>query len=87
MVTKRIRDIGARCQRVRDVGAHLPLLDPAMVAAALGAELVGKRDQGGSPLALFITRRGMAEALQPSASAPAGGNSTAHANISLANQE
>jgi hypothetical protein len=39
-MSRRIRDTGPSLPRVRDTGGHLPQLEAALVAQALGAELV-----------------------------------------------
>jgi hypothetical protein len=69
---KQIRDIGPTVKRIRDTSPHVPALDPAVVAAALGGELVGKREKGGGPISAFIVRQGMARLILSKPAAPPG---------------
>jgi hypothetical protein len=63
-MAKKIRDTSPKPPRIIDTSAKPERLDPAIVAAALGAELVGRREPGGSPVSVFAKRQGMYRSLK-----------------------
>jgi len=68
-MTQRIVDTSATEPGIVDISPTLPGVDPAVVAAALGAEPAGvTRERGGSPLSLFLLRAELIKRLQPSGS-------------------
>jgi len=84
---KRIRDIGPTVKRIRDTSPHPPSLDPAVVAAALGGELVAKREKGGGPVSAFIVRQGMARLIISRPAATPGSGNIEPVEIPIAEQE
>ena len=52
-MTKRIIDTSKTQPVIRDTSKTEPLIDPAVIAAALGAELVGTVEGGGSQLGMI----------------------------------
>jgi hypothetical protein len=82
-MAKKIVDSGPTYKRVVDSGEHYPCVAPTDVAAALGGEFIGKRDQGGSPLTVFLLRQGMANAALPAPPPPALGTCADLAAITL----
>jgi len=69
-MTKRIRDVSKTYPVIRDTSVAYPPIDPAELAAALGAEQPGnKAESGGSPLtqialAAELAKRAQQEAAQ-----------------------
>jgi hypothetical protein len=62
-MSKKIVDIGQADKPIKDTSKTLPLVDPAQVAAALGAELTEMpRPAGRSPLGLHAVRKEMFDA-------------------------
>ena len=66
-----IKDTSKTLRRIRDVGPHLPRVDPEIVRVALGAEKVEPvevRPQG--PMALFGLRQSLAARLHSTGGRP-----------------
>jgi hypothetical protein len=65
IMTKKLVDIGPAMKKICDIGKAYPRIEPAQVAAALGAEAVpDAAANGGSPLTLFAVRQEIARRLQ-----------------------
>jgi hypothetical protein len=70
-MTRKIIDTSTTYPRIRDTSPTMPRVDPAQVAAALGAEPTGvTRDDGGSPLSIFLLRAELFRRLQLSSGSP-----------------
>jgi hypothetical protein len=66
-----IKVVGKTLRRVKDAGRALPRVEPATVAAALGAERVAKASVGPQgPLALFALRQSLTARLRSTGGRP-----------------
>jgi hypothetical protein len=86
-MAKKIRDIGEKFKRIRDIGEHYPPVDPSTIAAALGGELVGTRQKGGSPLAVFAARQALARRLSSAPAALVATNGAQRVDILLSEKD
>ena len=88
MQERRIFDTSVVMRKIRDTSKAEPLLDPAMLAAALGAEPVSTpREAAGSPLAVLAVRQETARRLQSSGGRPALIDADRRVKIPLSDQE
>lgn len=55
-MAKRIRDVSKTAPRIKDTSRKARLVDPAEVATALGAEVVGRINRRGSPIKAHALR-------------------------------
>jgi hypothetical protein len=85
-MAKKIRDTSPKPPRIVDTSPKPERIDPAVVAAALGAELVGHREPGGSPVSVLATRQGMYRSLKAIAQATASDNGASF-QINLSEQD
>ena len=87
-MTKRIVDIGPAMRKIRDIGKTLPRVDPALVAAALGAEPIARvPPESGNPLALYAVRAEIFRRLQSSGGRPALTETDRRVKIPLSDKE
>lgn len=88
VIMKRIRDVGPRGKKLRDIRRTLPRLAPSDVARALGAEASDLTlQQALAPITLMAVREELARRLQSSGGRPALSGTTRRAKIPLGEEE
>jgi hypothetical protein len=85
---KRIIDTSRTLGRIRDTGKHLPRIDAAAVAKALGGEPTGEKiDVSLGPISLFAVRQEVFRRLQSTGGRPALEGATRRTKIPLSDCE